>query len=314
MRKRCNEIDKVLEKVYSSGKKAAMVTFTGWHNYDMSLSYLIKVFKKAVRKFNVDRLGRKFFKKIVGVNWKIEGFEVTVGSNGWHFHLHALWIIDDENFEKVGEHEDDLKKYWLHCYKSVGELPEDKEQAFLDRGFVVSRDKNGKVFECHSGKYLCGWGADNELTGLSTKKCKNGNRTPFELLSNEMTEPDKKLWIEYCLATKGVRRVIFSRGLKSWAGIENKSDEILLEETELEENVNAKEVCWFDVEMWKKLLAADRKKTVLQDILDCAFWKGYDGVSDYCLENFGFIPHPSDEYRENLEDEMLGGAGCIFTG
>ena len=127
-----------------------------------------------------------------------------------------------------------------------------------------------------------------------------------------MTEQDEKLWIEYCLATKGKRRIIFSRGLKEWAGIETKTDDTLLEETELEEENNAREICYFDVESWEKIVEADKRKTVLQDILDVAYWKEYDGVYTYCLENGLPPPHLSDSGRKEMEEEMLGGAGCIF--
>ena len=100
--------------------------------------------------------------------------------------------------------------------------------------------------------------------------------------------------------------------MKEWAGIETKTDETLLEETELEEENNAREICYFDVESWKKIVEVDKRKTVLQDILDVAFWKEYDGVYDYCLENNLPPPHLSESGREKLEEEMLGGAGCIF--
>ena len=313
LKKRQKEIDQALGKAYSSGMKVAMVTFTVWHSLGMSLDSLAKTFKKAVKRFNKDRQQRNRFAKI-GLHWKIEGFEVTVGyQNGWHFHLHTLWIVDEQTFQMIGELEEEFQKHWLHVYKqSGGKVPKDREEIFLQRGFVVSRNSDGSVFECHSGKYICGWGSDNELTGLSTKKCKNGNRTPFELLSDEMTEQDEKLWIEYCLATKGKRRIIFSRGLKEWAGIETKTDDTLLEETELEEENNAREICYFDVESWEKIVEADKRKTVLQDILDVAYWKEYDGVYTYCLENGLPPPKLSDEGRAKMEEEMLGGAGCIF--
>ena len=326
---RSEEMDALFKKAYSSGHVVALVTFTAHHTHRQSLENLIKTFKGAVRYFNANRRGKKFFAELQMIG-KVQAYEVTEGYNGWHFHMHALWVVPRASLSLLSESEPELKSYWLHCYKQAGgEVPENRTTAFLKRGFVVSRYTDGKrkgqIFECHSGKYLCGWGGDKELTGLSTKKAKNGNRTPFELLESGKPK-DAKLWTEFCLATKGKRRIIYSRGLKAWAGIVSVSDPARDGAAD-EEEKDSTPVCFWSLSDWKKLVEIDQKQdiAVLDNILDVAFRAGVEGgfaaVYNYCLETeIDYIlplpsaSHPADEIklRRKQESELLGGAGCIF--
>lgn len=62
-----------------------------------------------------------------------------------------------------------------------------------------------KVFGCESSSLYCG---DTELTSGS-----KGSRVPFDLLLEDTAE-NNDLWVEYALATKGVRCFVFSHGLE----------------------------------------------------------------------------------------------------
>ena len=71
---------------------------------------------------------------------------------------------------------------------------------------VDDSDYMAKTFGCDSG---CVYGGDKEMSSSSLKS----SRVPFDLLLEDTAE-NNDLWVEYALATKGVRSFIFSHGLE----------------------------------------------------------------------------------------------------
>ena len=73
-----------------------------------------------------------------------------------------------------------------------------------------------------------------ELQGSQTKRGRRkGSRTPWQLLEEVMETGDADsldLWHEYEEATRGRRALVWSRGLKDLAGINDRSDEEITEE------------------------------------------------------------------------------------
>lgn len=64
-----------------------------------------------------------------------------------------------------------------------------------------------KVMGCASPSVYCG---DNEMTSTQSKN----SRVPFDLLLEDTAE-NNDLWVEYALATKGVRSFVFSHGFEA---------------------------------------------------------------------------------------------------
>ncbi|MCZ3066974.1 rolling circle replication protein, Rep63 protein, partial [Acinetobacter baumannii] len=71
------------------------------------------------------------------------------------------------------------------------------------------------------------------------KKGRNGGFTPFDLLQLSIDDEivygrsTSRLYQEFAISFKGARQLVWSRGLKAYLGIDEKSDEELAEETEL---------------------------------------------------------------------------------
>ena len=416
MTKRSDEIDKVIDKAYEGrnvlGKKlqVLMVTFTVQHTKGMPQDEVVRLGKMTMKKFKSTGLrfkGNKFtFADVsagfgeLGVIHTITSWEGTYGINGLHWHSHQIWFVEDAD-DFTEELERECKKRWLACYKkALAELGVNmmvKEEAFLERGFVASRDKKtGKMIRIHSGKYLCGFGGGSELSSVISKDAKNGNRNMFELLASD-SEEDKKIFMEFAIATHGLTRVKFSKGLRKFFLMdeeEEKTDaelgneEVLAEAVAVIEKENWYEVLeaevtgrvqyaraeilniaynqgyrglsWYclqnfdfiprtaygyvevrkyfrvkvlddennevevlqseliakiEEEDWRKVLHFEKLGRVPDahnQIFEVAFTRGYDALVNYCLENFGFIPIASEETRRKMEDEMTGGAGCVF--
>lgn len=303
--KRSEEIDKALEYTYKHHQIAVMATFTAWHSKNYPLDKLIEKFKAGIRKFKSGQAWQDI-KFAISFTHSISGYECTYGNeNGHHWHLHMLLIVNQDKKAVLSAMEDKLKRHWMHCYQAVGGyIPEDRTNAFYDYGFVLSRNSDGELVEMHSGKYLCGWGGDDELTGGCGKAAKQNNRNMFELLESE-NEEDIKAFLEYANATHGKRRVIFSRGLKELVGIEEIADEdIEIEDKPTDED---EDVAAFSKEAWKVVLDYETAIPTRYEILVEALVGGYPAVVEYC-ENLGIpLPRPRGQWAAKKADENLTG-------
>ena len=294
---RCKEIDEILDVIYEQKHlQAVMVTFTAPHTRDTKFRKFISGFKVAMRNFKAGR-GFQRLKAELGLKYTITGFESTHGRNGLHFHSHQIWIVEDvEKFTE--ELETECKLRWLEsCRKSGIEVTAENEKAFLERGFVLSRDEKGEPVKIHSGKYLCGFGGGRELSSMSSKVAKNGNRTMWELLDSDDAR-DNKIFLEYVLATAGKGRIILSKGLRQFVNMEQeKTDEDIVNEEIPESEL----VAMIEEEDWYGVLDAEDTERVPHaraEILETAFNQGYGGLSWYCLQNFNFIPRTPEGYVE----------------
>ena len=178
------------------------------------------------------------FRSQLDIKYSVKVFEFTYGENGWHPHIHALFWTDKANFKNADtilKFEDQLLNQWWECGKLVatrfkGEefaenmfSEESKHPKTGHKSVYFSRDNHGKVRIEKSSHYITGWTADKELTGGTTFKTghiANGQHlTPNQILERIETDPEHwedwiKLYIEYALATRGHRRVEFSKGAK----------------------------------------------------------------------------------------------------
>ena len=111
-------------------------------------------------------------------------------------------------------------------------------------------------------------GAAKELGLSCTKLGRMKNRSPFQILrdmivadleSDSAFSRDLRLVVEYVLATKGKKQLFWSRGLKAAAGIEDKSDEEVVDD----EQENAKILWGLTRQHWDVL----RKRGFVTDYL-----------------------------------------------
>lgn len=244
--KRRDELKNGIETFKSGGGHVFMMTLTFSHSPNQPLKSLLDGQKKAYKFFCETTKVQAIF-ELMGVgSKKINAKEITFGQNGWHPHQHILLLstrpitdsykdkmyISDINFNEniklnqfVKYHEE-LSEIWIKCCKRSG-----LQAPTMEYGLDI---RDGK----YADRYVSKWGLENELTKGHIKKGKEGGLTPFDLLQLSFDDiqvhgkSSLRLYQEYGVSTKGLRQLVWGRGLKKLLGIEEKSDEELAEETE----------------------------------------------------------------------------------
>jgi hypothetical protein len=195
------------------------VTLTTWHKAGVPLADLMERYLRARRKMRSGRGWQNFKQKYFYVG-EIKAFECTHGdNNGWHPHAHEVLFCSQ--WAEVEDLEEDLYLLWSKALESQG------LKCSRERGVLVKPGYQSVA------KYVTKWGLDSELTSIN-KSAKEGNYTPFQLLSWYRTWQDNKgnledytpeelVWMEsrgglfqeYADAIKGVATLQFSLGLKA---------------------------------------------------------------------------------------------------
>ncbi|MUR92324.1 rolling circle replication protein, Rep63 protein [Acinetobacter baumannii] len=223
--KRRDELKRACDAWKNQGGEVFLLTLTNSHSANHALKSLISGQKKALRLFFGGRKAVELFTKL-GRKYQIRSFEVTYGQNGWHPHFHILLFLDG-SFDRSFNIRDDLAKHWINCCIKSG-LPAPSMEHGLDL-------RDGK----YADRYVSKWGIEHELTKGHIKKGRNGGFTPFDLLQLSIDDEivygrsTSRLYQEFAISFKGARQLVWSRGLKAYLGIDEKSDEELAEETEL---------------------------------------------------------------------------------
>lgn len=223
--KRRDELKRGLEtwkNVHSGGVLLLTLTFS--HSANESLKSLLQRQKHAYKRFYENTRVVNLMKSIF-VEHKIKGLEVTYGKNGWHPHHHVL-LLTKYQVHGFEAYRDELTRIWIQCCVKSG-----LNAPSMEHGLDI---RDGTYAE----QYVSKWGLEHELTKGHVKKGRNGGYTPFDLLQYSMLDATMNertaasLWQEFAISTKGARQLVWSRGLKSLLGIEDKSDQELAEETE----------------------------------------------------------------------------------
>lgn len=259
--RRAEEIRVALDWAAEMEKSVAMITLTFTHSRADRLPYLIRLFTKATRRWLRSSAVKKVRAK-TGYSGSIRSSEATYGrAHGWHWHSHTLWITE----ESLAPYADRLRAAWLRALANEKAFSmEDKaavaaatEHAFAldpldDLGTPEGRERTihavadylVKMASQQDAKAARTAGMAAEVAMSGTKLGRRANRTPFQILKDAlMLDPDRPefddlyfaeaaLFIEYALATKGHQQLVWSPKLKALVGVEERSDEALLEESE----------------------------------------------------------------------------------
>lgn len=263
-----------------------------WHNFTAqgrSQSQIYNTFAKFNIEFNCTH--------------RIRVGESTYGPNGHHPHYHCLFFVDKDKFQKVLKWQDRFSKVWFEATrrsmirvfkreaKRLGITEEEMAKKlrypypteektikefvdnFLDKSEhvvkgmptpFISVNENGQVVRQRSSQYICGWGADKELTGNFRKEATHaGHMTPHQILTRayELNRTDKEesnrlmhIYFEYALGTFKKYRVRFSKGLgtivNKWRLTEAYTEAIKKKLAESTNTTRWKIVCWFTPEQW----------------------------------------------------------------
>lgn len=255
------EIGLAVDKGRGEGYKVTMLTFTHPHYKNQSLAKLIDMHNRAVKRFRQGRFFQRW-KKDVGFIGSISSAEVTHGQNGWHWHTHVIYITRSDDWDDYA-----LSVRWLDCLRAVG-FEVNSDSGVMEHGLDVMRD-------CHATDYLVKmgmstWGADKEMTASHRKEAGRGGLTPFQLLE----QGEVSLWQEYVIATKGRKQLVWSKGLKKWAKIEEKTDEEVAATEEIAERVAVVPRL-----VWWQLVRQGLRLELLEILED----EGIEGLKEWCV-------------------------------
>lgn len=217
----------------------------------------------------------------------VKTLETTYGKHGWHPHIHMLIWVKSSDLQKLAEWESKLNEQWASCVDRAAkqiltdehrynvrkflESKETREDA-LHLGVHISKTEDGKIKRWSSADYLCGWGGENELTGLGLKSARGNNMTPFEMLEKaqqleqtNITESNRLVELYLAFAWTVIKhrisRIQFSRtGLKAIIDTHLQTErfkEIIKKKKEHANIVPYQNIVWLSKKQWCDICASD---------------------------------------------------------
>jgi hypothetical protein len=192
MKARADELYNQLKFYKADNKKIMFVTFTEQHHNGDRLAELHKILLDA---FNFANTHRKWqdIKKRLPIEY-LRALEVLYGVNGWHPHLHCVFIGDPEIVNDIKVFTDLYKEYLAGKGLLINEHTVDVEQW------------NGKLEDLE--KYMFKDMLEHELTSGGLKKSGHG-KTFYELIDEGTNEAAID---EYIQVMKGKRQYHHSKG------------------------------------------------------------------------------------------------------
>lgn len=285
-------------------------------NHNLKNSYYLR--SNGKRKFNGTN-GKDVFASFceqTGCRHRVRVGEYTWGDAGWHPHFHCLFWVDKDKFDKVLDWHDKFQERWLQIVKREtlkiwnkrakddAEIARNKTRLEImysrlnevSKAAYMSINDDGKLIVQQSSMYICGWGADRELTSNFERKATNpGHLTPFQILEKATDDPDDKwmkLYLEYAWATRIKRhaRINFSvhSGIKKiiaqWK-LTKQYQEVCKKKAATDPTKNLKLVCWFDKSSWSDICFLNRNFPIKAEILELAkLPDAYERIRTYLMK------------------------------
>lgn len=265
---------------------------------------------------------------------RIRATEFTYGKNGWHPHFHCLFFVPKKNLQKVLSWQQKLSDRWSKCmaYAMKSVLKDDKRfpKDFVDKNlkrtpypeFYISTNDKGKVIQMKSSMYICGWGADAELTKLEFKRAREGHYTPIQILE-KADEVDRQgvpikrnIWLtryyQYSCATLGKYRVRMSRNMKTiiqkW---KQTNDYIEVYKKKVSEIATRKPlhlVVWFTEEQWFDILylqQSNKERMVIEILKMARAPNARQNITEYLINHGIDISNNHQYWNQQLLENII---------
>lgn len=203
-----------------------LMTLTFSHSQNETLKSLLTRLKHAITRF----FGHRKFKslsKLCKIEYKVRSLEVTYGQNGWHPHFHILLLTRDTQ-DLAFQYRDSLSQLWIDCC-----VNSKLSSPSMTHGLDI---RDGTYAE----EYIAKWGIDYEMTKGHVKKGRSNSLTPFDLLQKSFDDElffhkqPSKLFQEFVISMKGARQLVWSRGLKDLCGLNDETDQEIVDNTDKE--------------------------------------------------------------------------------
>lgn len=193
---RGDEVCRLIETARARGMIVMMITHTFPHKIADTCRESMDGLSAATRLMR-QRGGYQRFRKSLGFVGLVRSTEVTWGANGWHPHIHELWVLDpieasisiDQMEQEQLEQLISAKVFpqWEAAAKSTfGEDRAPTREHGLDVSLVWSASDYLAKRPTHAEKLKKArkkrWGADAEMTRTTAKKGRKSSRTFWDIL------------------------------------------------------------------------------------------------------------------------------------
>ena len=275
---RARELGSALGRWLGAGGGVVMLTLTLPHDQGDRLGALFDGVASSWKAVLQDKLVRRVRARLEVVGF-VRSMEVTHGENGWHPHLHVLIVTERplERSERKALH-DEAARAWCSAVVRRGWRPPSPHWGVH---LVTARDGG-------AGEYVSKMA--DELLRLDAKSGRRRGLTPWQILGRaadgdlSMT----RLWREYESVTFGRRAVTWSRGLRGRLGVDETSDQELVD-PELDDSAVC--VARLSSEIWHVVLRHPQGQAL---VLEAAEDGGADAVSEAVRWLSGYEPEWMD--------------------
>jgi len=306
MSKEATRIACAIDALKKQHKAGFMITFSVPHYHDFSCRQVYDILRETWKNFAHASKSKTMkydifaqFNNEFNCKYRIRVGEFTWGHYGWHPHYHCLFFVDEKRLQEVLDWQERLSARWSKLTEKAtrkilkrDNYCEDVDK-FVDRFIKKARakkhedkcdafisTKDGKVLQANSSQYICGWGADKELTGNLRKEASHkGHYTPYQLLQmaydyDKKDQPEKadkyfNLYVEYAEATLKTYRVRMSPNLKKIVADWQLTHEYTetFKKKLAERHTSERKwriVCWFKEQQWYDICRLNLDPTILQ--------------------------------------------------
>ena len=270
-------------ELYGSGT-VLLLTLTLPHDAGERLAEVLGATRRAFSALVAGRAWQED-KKAYGLAHYIRAHDVTVGPNGWHPHIHILLFahraLPDAALEALRLR---LFDRWAHSVETL-----DRRAPSYQHGVTLEAARNRNDV----ARYICqvvtgpegssSWGVAMELARTDLKVSQHpGHRTPWQVLADfgdRHSLRDRALWQEYERATKGVKAIRWSNGLRKAVRL----DAELTDEQIVMEEIGGEVVHTFGREEWRHVRDARGFYSVsaTSELLEMAELDGAAAVRNY---------------------------------
>lgn len=259
----------------TAGHACLFLTATLPHDHGDALAASLSVLAEAWRHAATQNRSGKRDRDLFGVVGTIKSIEITHGANGWHPHIHAVILLEEDiplidetgNGRQMSEFYARWDARWAAALRRVGwseGLPGIRLRVDMVQRSTVA-GLAAYVTKLQTGD---GRGLGNEIARADLKGGRKKSRTPFEILADFGTTGDAgdlELWHEYEEATKGRSAIRWSRGLRKLIApdLEDKTDEEIAAE-----EIGGQTVAYIRPDLWYRLADIPGGDALVLDALE----------------------------------------------
>lgn len=231
-----------------AGCRPLFVTYTAQHDQALSLAAASARMRNAHRSVHS---GKRFnsMANDCGYDGSFRAYEITLGSAGWHFHIHELAFVAQSLSPDL------LADYLLSAWPS--EIRRQGGYARNGIGLVV------ETAQASVAGYISKFGLAAELTQGVQKVKRGGGLLPFQLADVPITEPKRTEWAathfgEYAAATRGLQQSCAGGTLRAlFRHIKDNPTE-----TEYQTDILSS----LSLDEWRRVVRADKRAALLSAV------------------------------------------------